>query len=29
MLDARAMEWSSMRVPRDPHCRVCGDTTTA
>ena len=24
MLDARAMEWSSMRVARDPHCPVCG-----
>ncbi len=23
MLDARAMEWTEMRVARDPHCRVC------
>jgi molybdopterin-synthase adenylyltransferase len=24
MLDARGMEWSEMRVRRDPACRVCG-----
>jgi len=24
MLDARSMEWSEMRVDRDPHCPVCG-----
>lgn len=24
MLDARSMEWSEMRVKRDPACRVCG-----
>jgi len=25
MLDGRAMEWSEMRVPRDPSCPVCGE----
>lgn len=24
LLDARGMEWSQLRVPRDPACRVCG-----
>ena len=24
MLDGRAMEWSDMRVPRNPTCSVCG-----
>lgn len=24
MLDGRAMEWSTMKVPRDPACVVCG-----
>ena len=24
MLDARVMEWTEMRVPRDPGCPVCG-----
>lgn len=24
MLDARAMEWTTMRAPRDPGCPVCG-----
>jgi molybdopterin/thiamine biosynthesis adenylyltransferase len=24
MLDARAMEWTELRTPRDPHCPVCG-----
>jgi len=23
MLDGRAMEWSEIRIPRDPHCPVC------
>jgi len=23
MLDARTMEWTTIRVPRDPHCPVC------
>jgi hypothetical protein len=23
MLDARAMEWTEMRVARDPACAVC------
>lgn len=25
MLDARAMEWSDVRIPRDGNCRVCAD----
>ena len=29
MLDARTMEWNSLRVPRNPHCSVCGATATA
>ena len=29
MLDARSMEWSSLQVPRNPHCSVCGTATTA
>ena len=29
MLDARTMEWSSLQVPRNPHCSVCGTATTA
>ncbi len=24
LLDARRMEWSDLRVPRDPACKVCG-----
>jgi molybdopterin/thiamine biosynthesis adenylyltransferase len=24
MLDGRGMEWSEVRVRRDPACRVCG-----
>jgi len=24
MLDALAMQWREVRVPRDPHCTVCG-----
>jgi bacteriocin biosynthesis cyclodehydratase domain-containing protein len=24
MLDARSMEWSEIRVDRDPRCPVCG-----
>ncbi len=24
MLDARAMEWNEVQVPRNPHCPVCG-----
>ncbi|MEO9101563.1 MAG: molybdopterin-synthase adenylyltransferase MoeB [Burkholderiaceae bacterium] len=24
LLDARRMEWSELRVPRDPACKVCG-----
>ena len=24
MLDARSMEWASIRVQRDPSCRICG-----
>ncbi len=24
MLDGRSMEWSTMKVPRDSHCKVCG-----
>ena len=24
MLDAQAMRWREVRVPRDPHCPVCG-----
>ncbi|QHI99429.1 molybdopterin-synthase adenylyltransferase MoeB [Xylophilus rhododendri] len=24
MLDARAIDWSTLRVARDPHCPVCG-----
>jgi molybdopterin/thiamine biosynthesis adenylyltransferase len=24
MLDARSMEWTELRTPRDPACRVCG-----
>jgi len=27
LLDALAMEWRSLRVPRDPACPVCGATT--
>ncbi len=23
MLDARAMEWTEVRIARDPHCPVC------
>jgi bacteriocin biosynthesis cyclodehydratase domain-containing protein len=26
MLDARAMEWSEVKVARDPKCPVCGPT---
>jgi molybdopterin/thiamine biosynthesis adenylyltransferase len=29
MLDARAMEWSEMRVPRDPLCPVCAGRARA
>jgi molybdopterin/thiamine biosynthesis adenylyltransferase len=25
MLDARSMEWTQLRVPRNPHCPVCAD----
>jgi molybdopterin/thiamine biosynthesis adenylyltransferase len=24
MLDGRAMEWTEVRMPRNPHCPVCG-----
>ena len=27
MLDARAMEWTEMKVPRNPACSVCGGRT--
>ena len=27
MLDARHMEWSEVRIARDPHCAVCGTRT--
>jgi len=29
MLDGRSMEWSEMRVRRDPHCAVCGTRAQA
>jgi molybdopterin/thiamine biosynthesis adenylyltransferase len=29
MLDARVMEWSEMRVPRDPQCPVCAGRARA
>ena len=29
MLDARTMEWTEMRVARDPHCPVCGDRSSS
>ena len=25
LLDARSLEWSTVRVPRDPQCPVCRD----
>lgn len=29
MLDGRAMEWTEIRLPRNPSCPVCGAQTTA
>jgi len=29
MLDARDMSWTTIRVPRDPACRVCGERPRA
>ena len=29
MLDARTMEWTTIRVPRDPHCPVCASRAQA
>ena len=26
LLDARSMEWSQLRVPRDPACKACGSS---
>ena len=27
LLDAQTMRWRELRVPRDPHCPVCGGRT--
>lgn len=29
LLDARALRWHEVRVPRDPNCRVCGSPPSA
>jgi molybdopterin/thiamine biosynthesis adenylyltransferase len=29
MVDARSMQWSDMRLTRQPHCSVCGGVSTA
>ena len=26
ILDALTMQWRQVRIPRDPHCAVCGDS---